>query len=211
MLKRNKDVLFIALLCLLPIIYGYFLYDKIPEMVPTHWNFSGEVDKYTSKFNTIVCLPLFLFISTIFAGLLTKEDPKNKDNKIKIIRLNLIILPLISNLLVISSIYAAMGYRINIAMICKIFISIIFIIIGNYIPKLKRNYTIGIKTPWTLNDDEIWLKTHRFGGKLMILQGILILISILFNNYYFFFGIILLTILPIAYSYISYKKRNNSQ
>lgn len=204
MLKKNKDVIFIALLCLLPLIYGFFMYDKLPEMLPTHWNFKGEIDGYTSKFSAIVYLPLALFAATLFSGFVTKEDPKNAENKPKIIRLNLIMLPIFSNILVISSMYIALGNKLNITMLIKLFIALIFIILGNYMPKLKRNYTIGIKTPWTLHDDEIWQKTHRLGGKIMILQGLLILVTLLLNNSYLFFAIICFSLIPLIYSYLLY-------
>lgn len=204
MLKKNKDVIFIALLCLLPLIYGFFMYDKLPEMLPTHWNFKGEIDGYTSKFSAIVYLPLILFAATLFSGFVTKEDPKNAENKPKIIRLSLIMLPIFSNILVISSMYIALGNKLNITMLIKLFIALIFIILGNYMPKLKRNYTIGIKTPWTLHDDEIWQKTHRLGGKIMILQGLLILVTLLLNNSYLFFAIICFSLIPLIYSYLLY-------
>lgn len=204
MLKKNKDVIFIALLCLLPLIYGFFIYDKLPEMLPTHWNFKGEIDGYTSKFSAIVYLPLALFAATLFSGFVTKEDPKNAENKPKIIRLSLIMLPIFSNLLVISSMYIALGNKLNITMLIKLFIALVFIILGNYMPKLKRNYTIGIKTPWTLHDDEIWQKTHRLGGKIMILQGLLILVTLLLNNSYLFFAIICFSLIPLIYSYLLY-------
>lgn len=204
MLKKNKDVIFIALLCLLPLIYGFFMYDKLPEMLPTHWNFKGEIDGYTSKFSAIVYLPLILFAATLFSGFVTKEDPKNAENKPKIIRLSLIMLPIFSNILVISSMYIALGNKLNITMLIKLFIALVFIILGNYMPKLKRNYTIGIKTPWTLHDDEIWQKTHRLGGKIMILQGLLILVTLLLNNSYLFFAIICFSLIPLIYSYLLY-------
>lgn len=204
MLKKNKDVIFIALLCLLPLIYGFFMYDKLPEMLPTHWNFKGEIDGYTSKFSAIVYLPLALFAATLFSGFVTKEDPKNAENKPKIIRLSLVMLPIFSNILVISSMYIALGNKLNITMLIKLFIALVFIILGNYMPKLKRNYTIGIKTPWTLHDDEIWQKTHRLGGKIMILQGLLILVTLLLNNSYLFFAIICFSLIPLIYSYLLY-------
>lgn len=204
MLKKNKDVIFIALLCLLPLIYGFFMYDKLPEMLPTRWNFKGEIDGYTSKFSAIVYLPLILFAATLFSGFVTKEDPKNAENKPKIIRLSLVMLPIFSNILVISSMYIALGNKLNITMLIKLFIALVFIILGNYMPKLKKNYTIGIKTPWTLHDDEIWQKTHRLGGKIMILQGLLILVTLLLNNSYLFFAIICFSLIPLIYSYLLY-------
>ena len=90
-----------------------------------------------------------------------------------------------------------------------IFFSIIFILIGNYLPKCKRNFTVGIKLPWTLYDDDVWMKTHRLGGFLFVISGILILLTSLFLNKFSFFVMIITLISLTLYSFIIYNHKKS--
>ena len=85
-------------------------------------------------------------------------------------------------------------------------------VIGNLLPKCKRNYTIGIKVPWALKDDENWNKTHRLAGKLWVLGGAVMVVTAVFGNYIIFFGIVLLMcVVPTIYSYLYYRKKQKAE
>lgn len=88
-------------------------------------------------------------------------------------------------------------------MITKIFVGIVLIVVGNYIPKTRQNYTVGIRTPWTLNNEENWNKTHRFGGKILVISGIMTILSV-FIPYLYIFAFILFPLI-IVYSYWIYR------
>ena len=84
---------------------------------------------------------------------------------------------------------------------------LMFIIVGNYLPKCKQNYTIGIKIPWTLNSEENWNKTHRFAGWLWTICGILIMLTGFLGSFWVFLPIaLLMVIVPVVYSYILHRK-----
>ena len=92
-------------------------------------------------------------------------------------------------------------------MIMPVLIGLIFTIIGNYLPKCKQNYTVGIKIPWTLNSEENWNKTHRFAGWLWTFCGVLIMLTGFFGSFWIFLPIVLLMVIaPCAYSYILHRK-----
>ncbi|WP_064579657.1 SdpI family protein [Streptobacillus moniliformis] len=203
MLNKRK-ILISILLCLLPIVYALLVYDKLPEMIPTHWNFSGEIDGYTSKKVFVFGMPIFFAVLNIFSIFMLEADPKKIENKNNFLFKNVLwIGPIFINIVVILVILASLGYNINMLMITKIFVGIFLIVVGNYIPKTRQNYTVGIRTPWTLNNEENWNKTHRFGGKILVISGIMTILSV-FIPYLYIFAFILFPLI-IVYSYWIYR------
>ncbi|MBQ2323520.1 MAG: SdpI family protein, partial [Oscillospiraceae bacterium] len=102
-----------------------------------------------------------------------------------------------------------LGYELRIERIVPIFVGLMFIIVGNYLPKTKQSYTMGIKLPWTLNSAENWNRTHRLAGFLWILGGALLLICSLlhvFSIWVLTGVLILMAVVPMVYSYILYRK-----
>jgi uncharacterized membrane protein len=144
-----------------------------------------------------------------FCALGTAADPKNKDIDKKPLGLVLWICPMIS-LLVNGAIYVtALGIAIDILMIFGLFFGCLFVVVGNYLPKCRQNYTIGIKLPWALEDEDNWNRTHRFAGRLWTVGGLLTIIAAFIGDAFLFvfFGLILLmSIIPTIYSYLLYKK-----
>lgn len=123
------------------------------------------------------------------------------------------LLPIMSLIFIPTSILISLGIRLNISLIAPIFVSIIFILIGNYLPKCRQNYTMGIRLPWTLNDEKNWKKTHRLAGLLFVISGILtIIMTIVFNplSYYILItSLILTSIVTALYSFIIYKNKKH--
>ena len=162
----NKSLILTSLICLFPILVGILLYDKLPSEIPIHFDFTGTADNYASKNIAVFLLPLFLVFINILAHLGIDSDPKKQNTPNIMKNIGKWIAPLIAIFIVPTTFLVAIGIEIKITLIATIFISILFIIIGNYLPKCKQNYTVGIKVPWTLNSEENWNKTHRFSGFL---------------------------------------------
>ncbi len=202
---KNKKIIFAIILCLFPIIYGSFFYNKLPEMLPTHFNFQGDIDKYSTKFSVIYIQPLILSIITLFMYIMTKLDPRKISTNNKALVISFFIFPLVSNLMVVLSITKGFGYSYSVPKIVLLVISIIFILLGNYIPKVPKNYILGFKMPWTLEDEDNWIKTNKVGGICFIICGIMGIISIFTNMYIFFIGVVILVVFPTIYSYYIYK------
>lgn len=196
-----------SLVILLPVLAGVILWNQLPEQMPTHWNASGEVDGWSSKPFAVFGLPLILLAAQWLCMLGTLADPKKENHPQKIFQLVLWIIPVLSVALHAFTYAVALGNEVPIEVFMPVLIGLLFAIIGNYMPKCKQNYTIGIKIPWTLNSEENWNKTHRFAGYLWTLCGIAIMLTGFFGGFLIFFGIALvMVIVPVIYSYILYRK-----
>ena len=212
MIKKNKWQLMISsIIILLPIVAGLLIWNYLPEQIATHWGIDGEPDGWSSRSFAIFGLPLILLAVHWVCVFFTALDPKNKNQNSKVFNMVLWILPVIS-LVVCGLTYAvALGNDINIGMAVRILLGILFVIIGNYMPKCRQNHTIGIKIPWTLHDEENWNKTHRFAGRLWVFGGLLLLATIfvpLDNFVYVLLPLILLmAFAPVIYSYVYYRKQ----
>ena len=191
-------------------VFGLIVWDKLPEQIATHWGVDGTPDGFSSREMAVFALPLFVFAVHWLCVFVTSKDPKNKDKNKKAQSLVLFICPLIS-ILTSGLIYAtALGISLRVEMIMPIFMGLLFVVIGNFLPKCRQNHTIGIKIPWTLNSEENWNATHRFAGKLWMIGGfVMMLCAFLPENYNFIvlFAItLIMTIIPFIYSFQFYKK-----
>lgn len=203
-LKDNIKAILICATSLIPLLVIFYYYNKLPDMIPTHWNIRGDIDGYTTK-KYIFFIPVIAFFLDLFIVFRTKQDPKNIE-KNKLIPIFVWIIPILCNVLVISSVFIAMGYNLNITVIVKALVGIILVIAGNYMPKTKQNYTIGIRTPWTLDNEIIWDKTHRFAGKAFMFAGLLCFLSINKNLNFLTYILFIILLLPSAYSFYLYRK-----
>lgn len=208
MIKKNLKVLILTtVVMLLPILAGIILWNQLPEQMPTHWNAAGEIDGWSSKPFAVFVLPLIMVAAQWLCMLGTAADPKKNNHSEKVLHLILWIVPALSVVLHAVTYATALGYAVPIEVVMPVLIGLIFTIIGNYMPKCKQNYTIGIKIPWTLDNEENWNRTHRFAGWLWTFCGIAIMCTGFFGGFWVFLPITLLMVLaPIIYSYVLHKK-----
>lgn len=218
---KNKKRYFIlvavlSLLCLIPMIIGLTVYDEIPDILPNHMNFKGEIDGYASKNEVVFIMPLIMAAATIITGVATYFDPfdKRRNNKNSfLLILSLVALPVVSNLIFWLSYFWSQEKHFN-SPIVFVFVGIIIIIAANYMTKNKLNSQIGFKTPWSLKDEENWNKTNRLGAYMFIFFGISFLLAPILIN---FFGDAIYTlylilgcsvaVIPSIYSFIIYIKK----
>jgi len=207
-MKTYKKTLIITILItILPCFIGLLLWNRLPEQIPTHFNFKNEVDGYSSKPLAVFGIPLMMVLFQLTCAFATFNDPKKKYINSKLIHLILFIIPGCSILIVILSYGTALGYPINAGMLCNLLIGVLFLLIGNYMPKVKQNYTMGFKLPWTLNSEWNWNKTHRLAGWLWILGGLLLLgNAVLRSGLVLLIVIFLVTVIPGIYSFLLYQK-----
>lgn len=211
MIKKNLPKLIItSIITLIPIIIGIILWDKMPEQVPVHWNINGEVDGFATKTQAVFIMPLVLVAVHWICVLGTNLDPKKQNISDKVFTLVLWIIPVLS-LLCNSFVYAtALGHNVNVEVIMPLFMGALFVVIGNYLPKCKQSYTLGIKLPWTLNDEENWNKTHRLAGFLWVICGVIIMATAFLGVSWLLFVLLIpMVIVPTVYSYLLYKKKEN--
>ena len=211
MLKKYKSTIILtSAKTLLSIIAGLILWDRLPAEIATHFGTDNQPNGYSSKAFAVFGLPLIILGIHLLCILATNADPKKKNISDKAFATVLWIIPLLS-LVLMSMTYAyALGSKIKIGFIIIMFMGILFILLGNYMPKTRQNYTFGLRIPWTLNDEENWVKTHRFAGRIMVLGGAVICATAVFENPWIFFPVVLIMLLvPLAYSYKLYKNKTN--
>ena len=212
MIKENKKKLIItSIIILVPIIIGLILWNKLPDKLPTHWNSAGEIDGWSSKAFAVLGLPGFLFAVHWVCVLASSADPKKQNIEGKVLNIVLWICPIISVLGAVLMYGVALGMEFRVEKIIPLLVGVVFIVIGNYLPKCKQSYTMGIKLPWTLNDEENWNRTHRLGGKLWVACGVVIILSMFLPNKFMvaiFLSVIAVAVLvPTVYSYLIFREK----
>ncbi len=209
-MKRN--LLLTSACILLPVCAGVVLWGRIPERVPTHFDFYGVPDGWSSKAFAVFGLPLFLLGLQLLCAFAMSHDPKAGNVGGKIRALVLWICPAVS-LFAAAMIYPhALGYSMNMTMFAMLLTGTLFVVIGNYLPKCRQNYTVGIKLPWTLADEDNWNRTHRMAGPLWVAGGFLVILDALlqFAGPYLFAGVLtLIAVAPIVYSAALYAAKRN--
>lgn len=207
-LKVDKLLIISTVICLLPIILSLILYDKLPDKMPIHWDIKGNPDNYGSKAFATIGLPLMMAGLNFITHFVLNTDPKRANPSVVLKVIGKLTIPFMTVTLVPITIFAGLGYKIPIEKIVPAFVGVLFIIIGNYLPKSKQNYTVGIKLPWTLNNETNWNKTHRLAGYLWIIGGLLMFANSFLQIYWmpvFIVIMVCLVFIPAIYSYILYK------
>ena len=203
--KTNNSIIITTLVCLLPVILGLALYDKLPGQIAVHFDAMGEPDNYLPKALAVFGLPAFLAAVNLFTHFMLNHDPRRENASASMKLVGKWAVPLISVIVMPVTLFMAMGAEIPITMLVTALVGLLLVICGNYLPKCRRNYTVGIKLPWTLDSDDNWNKTHRFAGPVWVIGGMLFIATAFFNVPYAGIGIIAaLVVLPVIYSYLAY-------
>ena len=181
-MKHKQIMILSTILCLLPILLGVVLYRQLPDQLPIHFDFAGNPDNYAAKPVAVFGLPLFMAAINFICHWAMRHDKKAMEASPSIILgITGWICPILCNILMPITLFMGMGMDVPITFILGLVVGLVFVIIGNYLPKIKPNRHMGIKLPWTLASEENWRRTHRFGGFVWVASGILILISCIFN------------------------------
>ena len=205
MLRENKKTLIIAsVITILPVLAGILLWDRLPDVMATHFGIDNEANGFSSKVFAVFGIPAFLLAMEWLGALVTSRDPRKQNISPKMFRLVLWIVPVVS-LACAASIYPYnLGMRPDMTFFACLFMGFLFIVTGNYLPKARLNYTIGIKIPWTLDNEANWNRTHRLAGFIWVAGGVLMIIMGLtgLRSARLLIGIIIvMTLIPCVYSY----------
>lgn len=209
MKHEKKRLILTTVICLLPIMAGLVLYSRLPERVPTHFDFSGTPDGWSSRPFAVFGLPCLLAALNVFLYACLNRDPKRANMSGALKTVSQWSLPVLSVLCYGLALTAALGYPSRIEIVVPLLTGILLLVIGNYLPKTKQSYTMGIRLPWTLQSEENWNRTHRLSGFLWVAAGAaFILLSLLRLWNIWLLGALLLALIfvPIGYSYFLHKK-----
>lgn len=213
MWKQNKGrILLTSAVTGLPCLIGLLLWKHLPELIPVHFDFTGTADDWAGRPFAVFALPGFFLACHLICALTLLHDPKAESVGGKMISILIWIIPVVS-LVTCTGIYAyALRLPVNIAFFCISLVGAANIVLGNLLPKLRHNYTVGIKTPWTLADPENWYHTHRIAGWSMVVTGVVILATSLCMNVWLMLALLLAALaIPMIYSYAYYLRHRKEQ
>ena len=211
MLKKYRKTLIITtIITLLPMLAGLILWDRLPEKLPMHFNAAGEVDGWSSKAFGVFGLPMILVAAQWLCTLGSlKMDPKAENLEGKVFGLVLWIIPVLSVFMHVLVYCTALGMEMNVQIIVPLVMGLLLTIIGNWLPKCKQTYTLGIKLPWTLDNEDNWNRTHRFAGPVWVTCGLVIMLCSLIGGAFLWVmlaAFVVMIAAPTLYSYLLFRK-----
>jgi len=211
---NKKMLIFSSVIFLLATAVTIFAWTKVPAdaQIPIHWNAQGEVDNYGSKAFGLLIGPGLVFFLSLLLAFFPRMEPRGENllqsQKAYKAVWGLMLVFMLGLHLVTTS--AALGKAVNMALIMSFFMGVLFMAIGNYMGKIRSNFMFGIRTPWALSSELSWNKTHRLGGRLFFLIGLLVFVSAFLRRGDLSFalligGLFIILILTYGYSYWVWK------
>ena len=207
-MKNKKTLVITSLICLLPMLVGALVYSRLPEQVATHFDLQGNPDGWSSRPFAVFGLPAILLAVNLLLPFMLRADPKHENMSGALVNITIWTIPVLSLICSGLTLGRALGYDVRIERVLPVFMGVLFILIGNYLPKTKQSYTMGIKLPWTLASEENWNRTHRLAGFLWVLGGayFIVMSFIGWSLIAFLIPIALMVLVPTVYSYLLYRK-----
>lgn len=206
MKKYKKTMIFTSILTLLPMLVGVLLWNRLPAEIATNFGMNNQANGWSSKAFVVFGMPLLMLALQWICVIATLNDPKKKNINRKIMGAVMWLVPVIS-ILTQSLIYLnALGIRINTGRYVCLLVGVLFVVLGNYLPKCRQNYTVGIRCAWTLSSEENWNRTHRMAGWTYLIAGVLFLVNGIFVWIWPMVAAVVLACMPMMYSYLLYKK-----
>ncbi len=195
----------------LSFLAGIYVYPQLPDKIASHWGANGEVNGYMSKFWGAFLMPIVAFIIFLVFLIIPKIDPlKENYKKFRKYFDGFILLIILFMLYIyVLSLLWNLGKRFNMGQFLSPAMAVLFYYAGVLIGHAKRNWFVGIRTPWTLSSDKVWDDTHKIGAKLFKASAVIMLLGLFFPGRAFIFMIVpvIFSALFVAvYSYFSFRK-----
>ena len=201
----------------LALAMSVWAYPQLPPTVATHWSFNGTPDGFSGRLVALGIVPIVLIAMTVLFNVLPRVDPR-RENYAKflssywLIANAVIVFLLVAHAMIIA---AGIGFSVKIDRLMPLGIGLLFVFLGNYLTRVEPNWFIGIRTPWTLSSDTVWRRTHRTGGLLMVIGGLILAISAFLPRpaflVLFCVTIVIVAVIPIVQSYILWKREQHDR
>ena len=204
---HKKTVILTFILTLLPMVAGIVLWDRLPEVMATHWGMDNEPNGWTSKPMAVFGLPLICAVLLALCVFATDKDNRSENITKKAKTMVLWIIPLITWVCSAVTYGYALEWKMNIGLIACVLLGVVFIVLGNQMPKQQPNRTFGIRTKLTLSDEDVWRASHRFGGWLFTVGGVVVIIGALLQWWVSLVVLVVIAALCLIYPKWYYNKR----
>jgi len=207
----KKTTIFALFIIILSFVISIYFYPSFPDQVASHWNSQGEVDGYMGKFWGLFLMPIISLAILLLFLAIPKIDPlKNNIKKFEKYFDGFIVLILLFLFYIyVLTVLWNMNIVFNMTQMILPALGILFFYCGILIENAKRNWFIGIRTPWTLSNEKVWNATHKLGGKLFKIAGILAFIGLFFQKFallLFIVPVLAFSLYLVVYSYLKYQK-----
>jgi len=209
-MKNKKIAISIFVVIIITWITAFYYENKLPDSIPSHWNIDGEIDGYMTKPWGVFIFPLISTALSLILWYLPKIAPKGfkLDSARKAYNIIIFVMAVFMFAVMVMTFKAALDNSLDTAQLIFVMIGTLFVVNGNYLSKVPKNFFFGIRTPWTLASDKVWYQTHRLGSWTFIICGLLAIIVALIGLSQNIIIALFVTagLLPVAYSLISYYK-----
>ena len=194
------------------LIASAIVYPRLPERMATHWNMSGEPDGFSNRFWGAWMIPVFIAGMWVIVRILPAIDPRGANYEkfrpaFEAIMYSVMLFMLFLHIVVLR---ASLGHPVQMLRLMPIGIGLLFVVIGNLLPRARPNWFVGIRTPWTLSNDRVWERTHRFGGRVFVAGGLFcILAGLVIVQWAHAVLVAVVTVIAVsvtAYSYLEWKR-----
>lgn len=210
--KKNWKVLLItAAVILLPMLAGAMLWDRLPDPMATHWDFEGNANGWTGRTFTVFGIPLVLLALHMICLLVSETGRNSCGQNPKLKRIMYGVVPTVSLLLCATIYPSALGVKMPMQPMALLFLGVMLLVVGNYMPKCTPNKWMGIRVPWTYASEANWTATHRFASRVYVATGLVCLVCAFIPSAKLGMAITVMVIAaclsPVVYSYL-YDRRN---
>jgi uncharacterized membrane protein len=194
------------------VLFTAVVYSRLPAELPTHWNIRGEVDGWSSRPVGALMLPVIALALWLLLPLLRRLDPRAEhyerfDATFWLLVNVLVMFMAAMHVIVLGS---GLGWPVDVSRAVLVLVGLLFMALGNYLPRLRSNWWMGIRTPWTLESEEVWRSTHRLAGTTFVLGGVATVIAaVLPTPAAFplaFVAMSVAALVPVVYSYVAYRR-----
>jgi len=208
-MKRNEIT--ITVLVLLSFLVGTALYSRLPEQMASHWNAQGQVDDYLPRFWGVFLLPTVMTALWLMFVAIPRIDPLRENIASFRKHYDLLVLVIILFMLAVyaHTLLWSLGIQVGTNQLVSALTGLLFFFVGVTLQNAKRNWFVGIRTPWTLSSDAVWQKTHYLGARIFKLTGVLALLGLLLPTlaiYLVLVPVVTASIIIVVYSYFCYQK-----
>ena len=212
----KKTHLAIVAIIILSFSVSIYIYPQMPDMIASHWNSEGDVDGYMSKSWGLFLMPIISIVLLLFFIFLPKTDPlkKNINQFKKYFDGFILIMFLFLFYIHLLTLSWNLNYNFSMTRMLLPALGLLFFYLGFFLEKVKQNWFIGIRTPWTLSNQEVWDKTHKMGGRVFKLSGLVAIAGMIFQDiaFWLFIGVVVTGVICLfIYSYVIFKKLDKNQ
>lgn len=210
---RNRWLGFVV--ALLAAGFSLWAYPRLPATVPTHWNFRGDPDGYSSRLLAAILLPVILFVMTLVVQVLPKIDPKARNypkfrGTYWLLMNGILVLFGVLHVIVLAN---GLGAPVPVGRVIPAALGLLLLLLGNYLGRVEPNWFLGIRTPWTLTSDTVWRKTHRTAGWLFVLGGVFLIVMGVVRGGIavpiFIVTVVLVGLVPVVQSYVLWRREQS--